>query len=191
MLTARTQEAEKVLGFELGADDYVTKPYSARELRARSRPTTPLVLFFDNTVNNIISKNNFTNNINFALYLWESSNTTVTGNLISNSSSAGLMGYHSSNTHISGNSIKDVDFGIDISGSNNVFVGNTITNCTYTAIRLINSSDSTINENILTKNYYSIFLSESSYNNISGNIISNNTYSITLKRQIIIVFRDT
>jgi len=35
MLTARAQEAEKVLGFELGADDYVTKPYSARELRAR------------------------------------------------------------------------------------------------------------------------------------------------------------
>lgn len=35
MLTARTQEAEKVLGFEVGADDYVTKPYSARELRAR------------------------------------------------------------------------------------------------------------------------------------------------------------
>jgi two-component system alkaline phosphatase synthesis response regulator PhoP len=35
LLTARTQEAEKVLGLELGADDYVTKPYSARELRAR------------------------------------------------------------------------------------------------------------------------------------------------------------
>jgi DNA-binding response OmpR family regulator len=35
MLTARVQEAEKVLGLELGADDYVTKPYSARELRAR------------------------------------------------------------------------------------------------------------------------------------------------------------
>ena len=35
MLTARTQEAEKVLGFETGADDYVTKPYSPRELRAR------------------------------------------------------------------------------------------------------------------------------------------------------------
>ena len=35
MLTARSQEAEKVLGFEIGADDYVTKPYSARELRAR------------------------------------------------------------------------------------------------------------------------------------------------------------
>jgi DNA-binding response OmpR family regulator len=35
LLTARAQEAEKVFGLELGADDYVTKPYSARELRAR------------------------------------------------------------------------------------------------------------------------------------------------------------
>lgn len=35
MLTARVQEAEKVLGLELGADDYVTKPFSPRELRAR------------------------------------------------------------------------------------------------------------------------------------------------------------
>jgi DNA-binding response OmpR family regulator len=35
LLTARTQEAEKILGLELGADDYVTKPYSPRELRAR------------------------------------------------------------------------------------------------------------------------------------------------------------
>ncbi len=35
LLTAKTQEAEKVLGLEAGADDYVTKPYSVRELRAR------------------------------------------------------------------------------------------------------------------------------------------------------------
>ncbi len=35
MLTAKAQEAEKVLGLELGADDYVTKPFSPRELRAR------------------------------------------------------------------------------------------------------------------------------------------------------------
>ncbi len=35
MLTAKAQEAEKVLGLELGADDYVTKPFSALELRAR------------------------------------------------------------------------------------------------------------------------------------------------------------
>jgi DNA-binding response OmpR family regulator len=34
-LTARAQEAEKILGLELGADDYVTKPFSPRELRAR------------------------------------------------------------------------------------------------------------------------------------------------------------
>jgi two-component system alkaline phosphatase synthesis response regulator PhoP len=35
MLTAKTQESEKVLGLELGADDYVTKPFGTRELRAR------------------------------------------------------------------------------------------------------------------------------------------------------------
>lgn len=35
MLTARTEETDKVLGLELGADDYVTKPFSPRELVAR------------------------------------------------------------------------------------------------------------------------------------------------------------
>ncbi len=35
MLTARTEEADKLLGFELGADDYVTKPFSMKELLAR------------------------------------------------------------------------------------------------------------------------------------------------------------
>ena len=35
MLTAKTQESDKVLGLEVGADDYVTKPFSPRELRAR------------------------------------------------------------------------------------------------------------------------------------------------------------
>jgi DNA-binding response OmpR family regulator len=37
MLTARTQEAEKELGLDSGADDYVTKPFGMRELRARIR----------------------------------------------------------------------------------------------------------------------------------------------------------
>jgi two-component system response regulator RegX3 len=37
MLTARDAEIDKVVGLELGADDYVTKPYSARELVARIR----------------------------------------------------------------------------------------------------------------------------------------------------------
>lgn len=37
MLTAKDDEVDKVVGLELGADDYVTKPYSARELLARVR----------------------------------------------------------------------------------------------------------------------------------------------------------
>jgi DNA-binding response OmpR family regulator len=45
MLTARGEETDRVLGLDLGADDYVTKPFSIRELLARSRAllrrTTP------------------------------------------------------------------------------------------------------------------------------------------------------
>jgi len=37
MLTARSQETDKVLGLELGADDYITKPFSIAELLARVR----------------------------------------------------------------------------------------------------------------------------------------------------------
>jgi two-component system response regulator RegX3 len=37
MLTAKDSEVDKVVGLEIGADDYVTKPYSARELIARIR----------------------------------------------------------------------------------------------------------------------------------------------------------
>jgi DNA-binding response OmpR family regulator len=53
MLTAKALEAEKVLGLELGADDYVTKPFSALELRARvmamlrrGAPETPDIFRF-------------------------------------------------------------------------------------------------------------------------------------------------
>jgi DNA-binding response OmpR family regulator len=48
MLTARGEEADRIVGLELGADDYVTKPFSPRELAARVRsvlrrstPTSP------------------------------------------------------------------------------------------------------------------------------------------------------
>jgi DNA-binding response OmpR family regulator len=37
MLTARAQESDKVMGLDLGADDYLTKPFSPHELRARIR----------------------------------------------------------------------------------------------------------------------------------------------------------
>lgn len=37
MVTGRVEEGDKVLGFEVGADDYVTKPFSPRELLARVR----------------------------------------------------------------------------------------------------------------------------------------------------------
>ena len=42
MLTARVDETDKLIGLELGADDYVTKPFSPRELVARVRaPPAP------------------------------------------------------------------------------------------------------------------------------------------------------
>jgi len=37
MLTARSEEADRLIGLELGADDYITKPFSPRELVARAR----------------------------------------------------------------------------------------------------------------------------------------------------------
>src|SRR6476620_6784888 len=64
MLTARGQEIDKVVGLELGADDYVTKPFSIRELLARVKavlrrvsppPTTPEVYRFGDVEVNVRS----------------------------------------------------------------------------------------------------------------------------------------
>jgi len=38
LLTAKTEETDKIVGLSVGADDYVTKPFSPRELVARIRP---------------------------------------------------------------------------------------------------------------------------------------------------------
>src|SRR6058998_2474166 len=37
MLTARVEESDKIVGLELGADDYITKPFSMKEILARTR----------------------------------------------------------------------------------------------------------------------------------------------------------
>ncbi len=57
-LTARASENDRVLGLELGADDYITKPFATRELVARvkavlrrfERPATPSVVSFEEVV---------------------------------------------------------------------------------------------------------------------------------------------
>ena len=64
MLTARGEEADRVLGLDLGADDYVAKPFSIRELLARIRAilrrvqppkALPAELRFDDVVVNFVS----------------------------------------------------------------------------------------------------------------------------------------
>ncbi len=64
MLTARGEEADRILGLDLGADDYVSKPFSIRELLARVRAilrrtqppaTPPDELRFDDVVVNFVS----------------------------------------------------------------------------------------------------------------------------------------
>jgi DNA-binding response OmpR family regulator len=44
MLTAKTEEMDKIIGLEIGADDYMTKPYSLRELAARIRSVLRRIL---------------------------------------------------------------------------------------------------------------------------------------------------
>ncbi len=52
MLTARTSELDRVLGLEIGADDYISKPFSIRELVARVKAQLRRVDTFNSRVNN-------------------------------------------------------------------------------------------------------------------------------------------
>jgi len=47
ILTARDEEMDKVIGLELGADDYVTKPFGLRELMSRIKPScaVPMAIY--------------------------------------------------------------------------------------------------------------------------------------------------
>ena len=54
MVTARDTEIDKVVGLEIGADDYVTKPYSARELIARIRAVLRRGTEADDTIDAVL-----------------------------------------------------------------------------------------------------------------------------------------
>ena len=67
MLTAKEEEVDKVLGFEMGADDYITKPFGMRELLARVKANLRRTdVDIDNKTKGIFSINGIT--IDFAKY---------------------------------------------------------------------------------------------------------------------------
>ena len=58
MLTAKKSEADRVVGLEVGADDYLTKPFSVRELQARVKALLRRVSFHEQARENIVEEEN-------------------------------------------------------------------------------------------------------------------------------------
>ena len=72
MLTAKTEEIDKVLGLELGADDYITKPFSMRELIARIK-----VQLRHSSSKNGTTKANATDILNFGKLVFDTYSYTA------------------------------------------------------------------------------------------------------------------
>ncbi len=56
MLTARSEETDRLIGLEMGADDYITKPFSPREVVARIRTVADIQINLDSRIATVSSK---------------------------------------------------------------------------------------------------------------------------------------
>lgn len=78
MLTAKNNIVDKLLGLELGADDYLTKPFDIREVLARVKSLSRRLNKNTNEKENIIKINNFTMNLNERTVVIDNSHLELT-----------------------------------------------------------------------------------------------------------------